>query len=262
MECMQVKNKMNRLNLSGMTDLYDQRLEQAMKEKWAYSTFLETLLTDALERKDNKQLTLRLAKSRLDVTRTMETFDFLRKDLVVPVSLIRELATCGFIEKNQNIFIFGMAGLGKSHIGQAIGLQACRQGLEVLFYDTKEVMDWIYAGIGDGSRKKRLAHVIKTPLLILDDWGLQELNIEQQSDLYQIIAERYEKKSIILTTNKAIEEWSDIFTHPLIGSAAVDRLVHRGVEVVLGGPSHRLTEYKKTCDLASKNRKKQIITAN
>ena len=128
----------------------------------------------------------------------------------------------------------------------------------MLFYDTKEMMDWIYAGMADGTRKKRLAQVVKTPLIILDDWGLQELSEEQQNDLYQIIAERYEKKSIILTTNKAVEEWADIFTHPLLGSAAVDRLVHRGLEVVLEGPSHRLAEYKKTCESTSKARKVKL----
>ena len=250
----QIKNKMNRLNLSGMADLYDHRMEQAMDEKWAYSTFLEMLLTDALECKNNKQLTLRLAKSHLDVTKTLETFDFKRKDFIVPISLIREISLCGFIEKKQNIFLFGKSGLGKSHIAQSIGLQACRQGYDVFFRCTKQLMDWIYAGAVDGTRNKRRSQVIKTSLLIMDDFGLQELNEEQQNDLYQIIAERYEKKSIIITTNRDISEWADIFTHPLVASAAVDRLVHRGIRVVLDGPSHRLAEYKKQCDISSKSK--------
>lgn len=246
MENTQIKSKISRLKLSGMLDMYEHRMERAIEEKWSYSTLLDMLLTDALERKDHKQLTLRIAKSGLDVTKTLETFDFTRKDLVSPTILIKELCTCRFIEKNQNIFIFGCGGLGKSHIAQAIGHQACRRGYSVLFRCTKGLMDWIYAGIGDGSRKKRLDYVVKTQLLILDDYGLQELNEEQQKDLYYIVSERYEKKSIVLTTNRAIEEWPDIFTHPLIGNAAVDRLIHRGIEVVLEGPSHRLAEYIKT----------------
>jgi len=242
-----IKNKMQKLKLSGMMDLYDHRLEQAMNEKWSYSIFLDMLLTDALEKRNHRQFSLRLAKSRLDVTKTLETFDFKRKDLMVSVPLIRELSTCGFMEKKQNLFLFGKSGLGKSHLAQAIGLQACRQGHGVIFQCAQDLMNTIYAGIGDGTRNKRLQQVIKTPLLIIDDFGLQELTEEQQRDLYRIIAERYEKRSIILTTNRAIEEWSGIFSNALVGSAAVDRLVHRGVEVFLDGPSHRLVEYKKGC---------------
>jgi DNA replication protein DnaC len=242
-----IKNKMQKLNLSGMMDQYEYRLEQALTEQWAHSLFLDMLLTDALERKNNRQLILKLSKSKLDVSKTVETFDFKRKDLVIPIPLIRELLTCNFIEKQQNIFIFGKSGLGKSHIAQAIGLQACRQGYDVLFQCVHELMNWIYAGTGDGTRNKRLTQVIKTSLLIIDDFGLQELNEEQQKDLYRIIAEKYEKKSIILTTNRSIEEWPSIFFNSLVGSAAVDRLVHRGVEVFLDGPSHRFAEYIKSC---------------
>ena len=242
-----VKNKMQKLNLSGMLEQYDHRLDQAMAEQWSHSLFLDMLLTDALEKKNHRQLMARLAKSRLDVSKTLETFDFKRKDFMVPVILIRELATCGFIEKKQNIFIFGKSGLGKSHIAQAIGLQACRQGHDVFFQCAQELMNWIYAGVGDGTRNKRLSFISKASLLIIDDFGLQELTEEQQKDLYRIIAERYEKKSVILTTNRAIEEWASIFSNSLVGSAAVDRLVHRGIEVFLDGPSHRLAEYKKGC---------------
>jgi DNA replication protein DnaC len=249
-----VKDKMQKLKLSGMMDLYDHRLEQAIQEKWAYSTFLEMLLTDAIEKKDHKQLTLRLSKSRLDLSKTMESFDLMRQDLTIPVALIRELSTCTFIEKKQNIFIFGASGLGKSHLANALGHQACRRGYEVLFQCTKGMLDWVFAGQGDGTHKKRLAHIIKIPLLICDDWGLQELCEEQQQDLYQIIAERYEKKSLILTTNRAMDEWSDVFANQLIGSAAVDRLVHRGVGVLLEGPSQRLVEYKKTSQLEETNK--------
>lgn len=238
--------KLNRLKMPGIAEMLDQRLEQAMQEKWSYSALVEVLLTDEIERRNNKQLTLRLAKSRLNQSKTMETFDF-SFNQKIHASLVRELSSCAFIEKKQNVFILGPSGVGKSHLAHAIGHQACRREYDTLFYCTHQLFDWIYAGRGDGTHKKRLAQVIKTPLLILDDFGLQDINEAQQADLYQLIAERYEKSSTIITSNRDFNEWSSIFTNPLLGSAALDRLVHNGILIVIDGGSYRLAEFKKAC---------------
>jgi len=223
-----------------------------MREKWSYSSLFEILLTDEIERRDNKQLTMRLAKSRLDQTKTMETFDF-NFNTKIQTSLIKELASCNFVEKKQNIFILGPSGVGKSHLAQAFGHQACRNEHEVLFHCTYQLFEWIYAGRGDGTHKRRLIHAIKMPVLILDDFGLQPLNEAQQADLYQLIAERYEKSSTIITSNRDFDEWPSIFTNPLIGTAALDRLVHRGIQIVIEGASYRLAEFKKACAKTKKN---------
>ena len=244
-------NKLSKLKLSGMTETLQQRLDTAMKEKWSYSTLIEMLLTDEIECRVNKQLTLRLAKSRLDPNKTMETFDFSFNNKV-PAALVRELSSCAFTEKKQNIFILGPSGVGKSHLAQALGHQACRRGQDVLFYCTYLLFEWIYAGRGDGSRNRRLAQVIKIPLLILDDFGLQSLNESQQDDLYRLIAERYEKRSTIITSNRDFDEWPSIFTNALLGSAALDRLVHRGIQIVIEGSSYRLAEFKKSCGKGKK----------
>jgi DNA replication protein DnaC len=118
-------------------------------------------------------------------------------------------------------------------------------------------LEWIHSGRGDGTQKRRLAQVIKVPVLILDDLGLQEICEEQQGDLYHIIAERYEKNSTIITSNRDISEWSNIFANPLLGTAAVDRLVHKGIRIAIEGPSYRLDEFKKTCE---KNNKSVMTT--
>ena len=241
--------KLSKLKMPGITEMLEQRLDQAMQEKWSYSTLVETLLTDEIERRNHKQLTLRLAKSRLDHNKTLETFDF-TFNTKIQAALIRELSSCTFIEKKQNLFILGPSGVGKSHLAQAFGHQACRREHEVLFYGTYQLFEWIYAGRGDGTHKRRLAQVIKTPLLILDDFGLQALNETQQDDLYLVIAERYEKKSTIITSNKDFDEWPSIFANPLLGSAALDRLVHRGIQIIIEGASYRLSEFKKACGKA------------
>lgn len=238
--------KLSKLRLSGITASLEQRLKQATEEKWAYSMFIETLLTDEIERRENKQLILRLSKSRLDQNKTMETFDF-KFNPKLQIALIRELASCEFVEKKQNIFILGPSGVGKSHLAHALGHEACRRNFEVSFHCTHQLFEWIYSGRGDGTYKRRLAQVIKTPLLILDDFGLQALNETQQEDLYQVIAQRYEKSSTIITSNRNFDEWPSIFVNPLLGTAALDRLVHKGIQIVIEGNSYRLAEFKKTC---------------
>jgi DNA replication protein DnaC len=252
MEIDLIMKKLSRLKMPGMAETLEQRLEQAMNEKWSYSMLVEMLLTDEIERRNHKQLTLRLAKSRLDPDKTMETFDF-GFNAKIQTALIRELSSCAFIEKKQNIFILGPSGVGKSHLAQALGHQACRREEDVLFYCTYQLFEWIYAGRGDGTHKKRLAQVIKTPVLVLDDFALQPLNEQQQNDLYQLIAERYEKSSTIITSNRDFDEWPSIFDNALLGSAALDRLVHRGIQIIIEGGSYRLAEFKKRCAKAKKN---------
>ena len=247
-----IMKKLSKLKMSGIAETLEQRLDQAMAEKWSYSTLVELLLTDEIERRDHRQLTLRLAKSRLDATKTMETFDF-TFNAKIQAALIRELSSCTFIEKKQNIFILGPSGVGKSHLAQALGHQACRREQDVLFYCTYQLFEWIYAGRGDGTHKRRLAQLIKTPLLILDDFALQALNEAQQNDLYQLIAERYEKNSTIITSNRDFDEWPSIFANPLLGTAALDRLVHRGIQIIIEGESYRLAEFKKSCKKPKKS---------
>ncbi|MBX9804909.1 MAG: IS21-like element helper ATPase IstB [Alphaproteobacteria bacterium] len=246
MEGLMIAKKLNRLRLSGVAQSLEYRLEQASKEQWSYSMFMETLLTDEIERRDNKQFKLRLSKSRLDLNKTLETFD-LGFNPKIQISLIRELSLCQFIEKRENIFILGPSGVGKSHLAQAIGHQACRNGIDVMFYCAYDLFEWIQNGKGDGTHKRRLNQIIKTPLLIVDDFGLQKLNGAQQEDLYQVIAQRYEKSSTIITSNRDFDEWLNIFENPLLGTAALDRLIHKGIQIIIEGNSYRLAEFKKTC---------------
>ena len=246
-----MNRKLTQLRLSGVSATLEQRINQAISEKWAYGIFLETLLTDEIERRNNKQLQIRLAKSQLDLKKTLETFDF-QFNPKLQVALIRELALCGFVESKQNIFILGPSGVGKSHLAQAFGHQACRNGYDVKFYCTHQLFEWIYNGRGDGTHKRRLAQIIKTPILILDDFGLQSLNEIQQEDLYEVIAQRYEKYSTIITSNRDFDEWPSIFINPLLGTAALDRLVHKGIQVIIEGGSYRLAEFKKTCQKSKK----------
>ena len=162
-----LKPKLTRLKLAGMLDTLTERLQQAMAEKWSYTQLLDTLLTDEVERREFKQLARRLSKSGLAPDKTLETFDFTFNPTIHAPTL-RELATCRFVERAENVFLVGPSGVGKSHAAQALGHVACRKGYEVTYERTGVLFDWLHAGRGDGSYARRLRQVATVALLILD----------------------------------------------------------------------------------------------
>lgn len=245
--------KMERLRLGGMRQTFNNRIKTAQNEHWSYSAFLDTLLTDEVERRNHSQLTRRLAKSQLNQNKTLETFDF-SFNPKVQAATIRELACCKFVEEGHNVFIIGPSGVGKSHLAEALGHEACRRGIDVLCYRTHKLFEWINSGRGDGSYKRKLEQIIKIPVLLLDDFGLQSMSEIQQEDLYEVICGRYEKKSLVITSNRDISEWASVFANPLIASAAMDRLVHKAIEITIDGGSYRLDQFKKRTKSKSKSK--------
>jgi DNA replication protein DnaC len=244
----QLKPKLVRLKLSGVLETLEQRIAQAMEEKWEYSQFLLNLLTDEVIRRDNRQLTLRVGRSGLNPEKTIASFDFsFNKHIHKPT--IRELATCSFIEQRRNLFFVGPSGVGKSHLSQALGNEACLKNIDVMYRGTHELLKWINAGRADGIAERRMQIVRSVPLLILDDFGLRPLSDVNQSDLYEIISARYEKRSTILTSNRDFAEWPMVFTNPLMGSAAMDRLVHRALKITIEGDSYRMNSFDQSLPL-------------
>lgn len=242
MDTITLKPKLSRLKLSGILETLGGRLEQAQSDKWSYSQFLDFLLSDEVERRDHKQLVRRLLKSELDPEKTLQSFDFSFNPKIHEPT-IRELATCGFLDKKECLFFLGPSGVGKSHLAQAIGNEAVRRGWEVLYRRTSSLFGWIAGGQGDGSHERRLRTAATAPLLILDDFGMKPLSEAEQSDLYELICERYEKAPTILTSNRDFNEWPTVFHNPLMGSAAMDRLVHRATKIVIEGKSYRVDTF-------------------
>jgi len=238
-----LKPKLARLKLSGMLETLEIRLKESMSGKSTYTDFLLSLLRDEIERRDSKQLKRRMSKSMLDPVKTLEAFDFMFNPKIHEPT-IKELATCAFLVKHENIFILGQSGVGKSHLAQAIGHEAVRRGHEVFFKRTNILLKWIGSGVGDGTYDKRMQYAIKIPILILDDFGLKPLTEKEQEDLYEVICERYEKKSTIITSNRAFVEWPEVFNNPLMSSAAMDRLVHRANKIIIVGESYRMNSFK------------------
>lgn len=233
-----------KLRMSGILENLEPLIQRAMDEQWSYTQVLLHLFSTEVERRNHKQVCFKLARSGLDTQKTLETYDF-GFNKSVTKALICELAECTFIERKENIFFVGPSGVGKTHLATALGNEACRKGYDVYYRRTSSLLDWIHSGNADGTVKKKIEYVNKVQLLILDDFGLLPVNEKYQEYLYEIITERYEKKATIITSNRDFVEWIDVFTNQLIGSAAMDRLVHRAVKVTIEGDSFRTVLFRK-----------------
>ena len=234
----QVREQLKRLRLSGVVETLSARERQAIEGKWSYVDFLTRLLEDELERRAHKQLALRLRRSSLTTTKTLEGFDFSFNPSISRQQLL-QLASGDYLRQRRNVLICGPSGVGKSHLAQALGHQACRQGYDVVFVTTHKLLQHLNGGRADGSYQRRLEQYLRPDLLILDDFGLRTLSPPSPEDMYEIIAERYEKGSIVLTSNRAPSEWPELFGNPLLASAGLDRLAHHAESVVITGRSFR-----------------------
>jgi len=226
------------LRLSGILDTLDVRNQQAIDEQWSYVEFLARLLHDEVERRAQKQLASRIRRAAINTTKTLEDFDF-RFNPTINRQAVLQVATCDYIRQKRNVLICGPAGVGKTHLAQALAHEACRQGFDVLFTDTHKMLRHINGGRADGSLDRRLQSYLRPDLLVLDDFGLKPLHPPAPEDMYDIIHERYEQGSILLTSNRAPAEWPDLFGDPLLASAGLDRLAHLAQVLVITGPSFR-----------------------
>jgi DNA replication protein DnaC len=226
------------LRLSGILDTLEARNRQAIDGRWSYIEFLARLLEDEVERRAQKQLGLRLRRAALTTTKTLETFDF-QFNPAINRQQILALAAGDYIREKRNVLICGPTGVGKTHLSQALGQEACRQGFQVLSVSTHKMLQHLHGGRADGSWERRFQTYLRPDLLILDDFGLKPPQPPAPEDLYDVVNERYERGSILLTSNRAPAEWPDLFQDPLLASAGLDRLLHRAEVVIIRGASFR-----------------------
>jgi DNA replication protein DnaC len=229
---------LKQLRLSGILDSLDTRNREAITGKLAYTDFLALLITDEIARRENKKFATRVRRAGFRSHKTIEQFDF---DFIPRLNraLINDLATCQFVEERANVLIAGECGTGKSHLAQALGHCAVRKGYDVLFYSQTQLLGGLNAARATATYERRFQALVRVPVLIIDDFALKPLRSPADEDLHDLIAERYERASTVITSNLDLNEWGEAFPNRLLGAATIDRLRHGAHCVTLVGESYR-----------------------
>jgi len=238
----QLTPALKQLRLSGILDTLEVRSQQAIQEQWTYAEFLNRLIQDEVERRRHKQLGLVLRRGNINTTKTLEAFDFSFNPSVNRQQVF-DLATCRYLRQHRNVLVVGQTGTGKTHLAHALAHEAARQGFDVLFTTAHQLLHHINAGRADGSYQQRLTSYLRPDLLVVDDFGLKPLPPSGPVDCYDMINERYEQGSILLTSNRSPAEWQDLFGDPLLASAGLDRLGHGAAVLTITGRGYRLAHH-------------------
>jgi DNA replication protein DnaC len=230
---------LKQLRLSGILDSLEARNRQAVDAKLAYTEFLALLIQDEVARREQKKFALRLRRAAFRTTKTLDQFDFERLPNVNR-ALVHDLATGRYLAERAPVLIVGPCGTGKSHLAQALGHCAVRQGVDVVFGTCATLTASLNAARAIGAYDRKLASLARVPLLIIDDFGLKPLRPPADEDLHDLIAERYEQTATVVTSNLDFTEWDQAFpANRLLASATLDRLRHNAYCLVLDGASYR-----------------------
>ncbi len=212
----------------------------------SHEQFLERLLSIEVEAREVNRKNLLLKQAKFDVVKTFEKYSF--DEIEIPANIeLEEIKTASFVEKKDNLILYGPVGTGKTHLATAIGVEACNQGKVVRFFRTAALVNALPEAKKNEQLKKFLKQIEKTDLLICDEWGYIPFEKDGSQLLFQVISECYEKRSLIITTNLEFGKWNGIFYDEKLTTAIIDRIIHHGHLLFFKGSSYRLKHSSINC---------------
>ena len=232
------RDRLNAMKLSGIADAFLHHLEQPATHELAFNERFALLVDAEATHRENKRLTRLLQLAQLKQPACVEDIDYKHKR-GLERSQLAALVTCDWIKAHTNLHITGATGNGKSWLACAFGQAACRQGLSVKYERMPRLLESLRIARGDGSYGKRLLQLAKTELLILDDFGIRPLVLNEGHDLLEVIEDRHGTRSTLITSQLPISSWYSYLNNPTIADALLDRLLSGAHRIELKGESLR-----------------------
>ena len=230
--------KLNQMKLFAMAKSLKDRLIRGDHQDLGIEEMISLLVDDEWLCRENRKLTMRIKKAKFKVPATLEAIDYqLRRNLVKPK--LMDLSTLGWIERHQNLLLIGPTGIGKSFLAQALGHHACQKGFVVHYIRLTQLLHQLHLSRAEGTYGKKLCALLKYDLLILDDWGVSSLDSQETKDLLEVIEDRHEIKSTLITSQLPTKHWHEFIGNETVADAICDRLIHNANVIEMKGESIR-----------------------
>lgn len=239
-----VTRHLTRLKLVATRERLDSLVQEAARKELGYLDFLDLVLSEEAQSKDLKRTRMGIQIAHFPVVRRLEDFDFTLQPSIDP-KLIRELETGRFIANGENVLLLGPPGVGKTHLAIGLGRQAVELGASALFVPALGMVAQLMRAESEGRLEERLSQLAKPKLLIVDELGYLPFERRAAHLLFQLVNRRYERGSMILTSNQPVGNWGDVFGDAVLATAILDRLLHHSHVITIKGESYRLREKRK-----------------